>query len=96
MVLHFWEQCAMARKNAKTTLGKTLRSRGHRVLIATLVAARKKAGMTQRDLAARIKRPRSFVGRMEAGERRIDVIEFIQIARAVDGDPKELFGKLVR
>ena len=31
----------------------------------------------------RIKRPRSFVGRMEAGERRIDVIEFIELARAL-------------
>lgn len=79
----------------KSTLRKTLRSRGHRALIAILVAARKKAGMTQRDLAFRIKRPRSFVGRMEAGERRIDVIEFIEIARALEGDPKELFGKLV-
>ena len=85
----------MARKTTKAPLGKTLRSRGHRALIAILVSARRRAGMTQRELAARIRRPRSFVGRMEAGERRIDVIEFIQIVRAVDGDPKELFGKLV-
>jgi transcriptional regulator with XRE-family HTH domain len=90
MALHFWEQSAMA----KTTLGKTLRSRGHKALIAILVAERKKAGMTQRDLATRIKRPRSFVGRMEAGERRIDVIEFIEIVRALDGDPEELFAML--
>jgi len=80
---------------AKTTLRKTLRSRGHKALIAILVAARKRAGMTQRDLATRIKRPRSFVGRLEAGERRIDVIEFIEIVRAVRADPKDLFGKLV-
>ena len=80
---------------ARTTLRKTLRSRGHRSLIAVLVAARKQAGMTQRDLAARIKRPRSFVGRMEAGERRIDVVEFIELARALRADPKELFGTLV-
>jgi transcriptional regulator with XRE-family HTH domain len=91
MALHFWEQSAMA----KTTLRKTLRSRGHKALIAILVAARKRAGMTQRDLATRIKRPRSFVGRLEAGERRIDVIEFIEIVRAVRADPKDLFGKLV-
>jgi transcriptional regulator with XRE-family HTH domain len=91
MALHFWEQSTMA----KTTLGKTLRSRGHKALITILVAERKKAEMTQRDLATRIKRPRSFVGRMEAGERRIDVIEFIEIVRALDGDPEELFGKLV-
>ena len=51
--------------------------------------------MTQRDLAKRLKRPRSFVGRMEAGERRIDVIEFIEIARVLGADPKTLFGRLV-
>jgi hypothetical protein len=32
---------------------------------------------------------------MEAGERRIDVIEFIEIARALGADPTELFGRLV-
>ena len=60
-----------------------------------LVAAREKAGMTQRALAARLRRPHSFVGRMEAGERRIDVIEFIEIARAVGADPREIFERLV-
>ena len=41
------------------------------------------------------RRPRSFVGRIDAGERRIDVIEFIEIVRVLQGGPKELFGKLV-
>lgn len=80
---------------ARTTLRKTLRSRGHKNLIVILIGARKKSGLTQRDLAGRLKRPRSFVGRMEAGERRIDVIEFIEIVRALGAEPKELFGRLV-
>jgi transcriptional regulator with XRE-family HTH domain len=91
MALHFSEQSAMA----KSALRKTLRSRGHQTLIQILIEAREKAGMTQRDLAARIKRPHSFVGRMEGGERRVDVIEFIEIAKVLGADPKELFGKLV-
>jgi len=85
----------MARGTAKTPLRKTLRGKGHQALIQILVEAREKTGMTQRDLAARIKRPHSFVGRMEAGERRVDVIEFIEIARVLGADPKELFGRLV-
>lgn len=85
----------MTRSTRTTALRKTLRSRGHQTLIHILVAAREKAGLTQRDLAARIKRPHSFVGRMEAGERRVDVIEFIEIARVLGAEPKELFGKLV-
>jgi transcriptional regulator with XRE-family HTH domain len=91
MALHFPEQSAMA----STTLRKTLRSRGHRILIEVLVTARKAAGLNQRDLAARLKRPRSFVGRIESGERRIDVIEFIEIARVLEVDPRQLFAKIL-
>jgi transcriptional regulator with XRE-family HTH domain len=79
----------------KTTLRKTLRSRGHRELITLLVSTRNQAGLTQRDLAARLKRPHSFIGRIEAGERRVDVVEFIEIARVLDIDPKQLFAKLI-
>jgi transcriptional regulator with XRE-family HTH domain len=79
---------------ASTTLRKTLRTRGHKALIALLVSAREAAGLTQRDLAARLRRPRSFVGRIEAGERRVDVIEFIEIARVIGVDPGQLFSKL--
>jgi len=80
---------------AGTTLRKTLRTRGHRALIAILVEARERAGLTQRDLAARLKRPHSFVGRIEAGERRVDVIEFIEITRVMDVDPRELFAQVL-
>lgn len=95
MALHFSEQSAMTRGTARTALRKTLRSKGHQTLIHILVEAREKAGMTQRDLAARIKRPHSFVGRMEAGERRVDVIEFIEISRVLGADPRGLFGRLM-
>jgi len=80
---------------ASTTLRKTLRSRGHRILMRVLVATRETAGLTQRDLAARLRRPRSFVGRIESGERRVDVIEFIEIARVLEVDPRQLFAKIL-
>lgn len=95
MTLHFPEQGAVGRATKTTSLRKTLRGRGHKALIQILVEARKRSGVTQRGLAARIKRPHSFVGRMEAGERRVDVIEFIEIAWVLGADPRELFGKLV-
>ncbi len=79
----------------KTTLRKTLRSKGHRALIDILVKSREQAGLTQRDLAARLKRPHSFIGRIEAGERRVDVIEFIEITRVMGLDPNHLFAKLL-
>ncbi|HWZ63603.1 MAG TPA: helix-turn-helix transcriptional regulator [Steroidobacteraceae bacterium] len=78
-----------------SVLRKTLRSQSHRAMIRILVAARDKAGLTQRQLADRLRRPHSFVGRMEAGERRVDVVEFIEIARVLGADPRELFELLL-
>jgi transcriptional regulator with XRE-family HTH domain len=80
---------------ARPKLRKTLRGPGHQRVIAILVGAREAAGMTQRQLAAELNRPHSFVGRIEAGERRIDIIEFIEIARILGADPKRLFDQLL-
>lgn len=80
---------------ARTTLRKSLRTHGHRKLIGVLTKARNAAGLTQRDLALRLKRPHSFVGRLEAGERRLDVVEFIEIAKALEADPAKLFALLI-
>jgi len=65
------------------------------VLRQLLVEARKTAGLTQHEVARRIDRPQSFVAKYEGGERRVDVIEFISIARALDQDPARLFAALV-
>jgi transcriptional regulator with XRE-family HTH domain len=81
---------------ASNTLRKTLRSRGNKILIELLVTARKSAGLTQRDLADRLKRPHSFIGRIEAGERRVDVVEFIEIARVLGADPHAILERLVK
>jgi transcriptional regulator with XRE-family HTH domain len=80
---------------SKPKLRKTLRGAGHRRVIAVLVAARRAAKLTQRELAMELRRPHSFVGRIEAGERRVDIIEFIEIARILKADPKRLFEQLL-
>ncbi len=74
---------------------KNLRSQKHRALIAAIVDARQAAGLTQRELAAKLKRSNSFVWKIEAGERRVDVLEFIEIAKGVGVDPTELMGRVV-
>jgi transcriptional regulator with XRE-family HTH domain len=65
---------------------KSLRSPAHVRLLELLVAAREKAGMTQQQLADRLGKPQSFISKYEGGERRIDVIEFITIAEALEMD----------
>jgi transcriptional regulator with XRE-family HTH domain len=59
-----------------------------------LVQARKDSGLTQVDLAARLSRPQSFVSKVERGERRVDVIEFLEISRALEIDPFSLLKAL--
>lgn len=74
---------------------KSLKSAEYERLIALLVAARQKAGIRQRALAEALDRPQSFVAKYEGGERRLDVIEFIEIAKALDVDPLKLFRQFV-
>jgi transcriptional regulator with XRE-family HTH domain len=62
----------------------------HQEFIQFLVTARKAAGITQVELAALLGRPQSFVSKVERGERRVDVIEFCQIAEALGHDPSLL------
>ena len=55
-----------------------------------LVRARKTARVTQAVLSEALGRPQSFVAKYESGERRLDVAEFVGIARAMGADPFEM------
>ena len=59
----------------------------YRRLCALLVRARESAGLRQVDVAERLAKPQSYVSKVELGERRLDVVEFIEFARAIDADP---------
>ena len=69
---------------------KTLHSADYARFLALLKAARKDAGVVQQELADKLGKPQSFVAKVEGGERRIDVIEFIAIAKAIGRDPLRL------
>ena len=66
----------------------------HERLRSLLIEARSAAGVTQAELAARLARPQSFVSKIERGERRLEIVEFIEIAQALGIDPAELIAKL--
>jgi transcriptional regulator with XRE-family HTH domain len=68
-------------------LGKTLRSARHKLLVDFIVSKREAAGLTQAQLAGKLGEYQSFVARLESGQRRIDVVEFLELASVLGFDP---------
>lgn len=68
----------------------------YRVLRGFLRELREGAGLTQRELGKRLKKPQSWVYNCETGNRRVDVTEFIAWVEACGEEPKRAFGKLVK
>lgn len=77
-------------------MGRHLRSVKHRALIAAIVEARQAVGLSQREFAKKLKRTNNFVWRIEAGERQVNVLEFIEIAKAAGVEADELLRRISR
>jgi transcriptional regulator with XRE-family HTH domain len=60
-----------------------------------LIEYRLKQGATQTQLAERLGRPQSFVSKYENGERRLDLIEFLDIAATLEIDPFDFIKELL-
>lgn len=69
-------------------------SEAYASFLKVLVDARKASGLTQTELADRIGRKQGFVSIVENGVRRVDIIEFCAIAKAIGRDPIELFAEV--
>ena len=75
-------------------MGRWVSSPSYQAAVRVLVEARKAAGLTQRELALRIGRPYTVIANIERGERQIDVVEFIAIARALGAGELELMARI--
>ena len=60
-----------------------------------LIEAREKAGLTQGALAKKLGRPQSFVAKYEGGERRLDMVEFLWVTKAMKVDPLRVLRTLI-
>jgi transcriptional regulator with XRE-family HTH domain len=76
-------------------MSRTLRSPRHQALTALLVDERRKAGLTQAQVAAKLGRYQSFVASIESGQRRVDVVEFLDFAEVIGFDPRGAIKKLL-
>lgn len=77
-------------------VGRHPGSARHRALIAAIIEARRATGLSQREFAAKVKRSHNFVWRIEAGERQVNVLDFIEIAKGAGLKPAELMNRVMR
>jgi transcriptional regulator with XRE-family HTH domain len=75
-------------------MSRTLQSARHEALIALLVEKRREAGLTQAQVAKKLKRYQSYVATVESRQRRIDVVEFLDFADAIGFDPRDAIKRL--
>jgi transcriptional regulator with XRE-family HTH domain len=75
---------------------KSLFTRKHTQLRRLLTKARKDAKLTQTALAHRLNRRQAYISRIERGERRIDVVEFLDLAHAIGFNPATFIGQFER
>jgi transcriptional regulator with XRE-family HTH domain len=75
-------------------LAGTVHTDAYRKLLNALVEARCAAGLSQANLAKKLGKPASFVGKYELGERRLDVIELLVVLKVLGYAPEELLALL--
>jgi transcriptional regulator with XRE-family HTH domain len=68
----------------------------HRAIASAIATARRHAQLSQRQLAGTLGVPPNWIQRIESLERRVDVAEFIAIARALNVNPVSLLTRVLR
>ena len=71
-------------------VNETIFNPKYKSMINSLITIRKQRGISQRDLAIKLNKAHSYIGRIETFERRLDVVDLINIARALDLSDKEI------
>lgn len=75
---------------------RSVYSPAYRRMCEWLVDARQRQGLTQAQVAQRLGKPQSFVSKYERGERRLDLVEVVEISAVLSADPCELMGELAQ
>lgn len=77
-------------------MAKSVYSRESKILAEFLANARKRAGLLQAEVAQKMSNDQTIISKIESGQRRIDVVEFHDYAKAIGHDPAEFFGDLIK
>lgn len=69
---------------------KTIYHDDYRMLINKLIMIRKNTNFTQLEIAQKLQKPQSYIAKIENFERKLDVLEFVQICYALGVKPSEV------
>lgn len=69
---------------------KTIYQEPYLRLVQALVQARKNAGLTQTQVAEKLSKPQSYIAKVEGADRKLDVMEFVELCEAIHQNPSEL------
>lgn len=70
---------------------RSLSNPNYQQLCKYLIQVREENNLTQVEVAQRLHKPQSYVSKYERGERRLDILEFIDLAKALDIPPDAFF-----
>ncbi|MHA6644610.1 helix-turn-helix domain-containing protein [Mesorhizobium sp. A623] len=77
-------------------MAKSVHSQRHMMIAAALAEARRAKGLKQVEVAAALGRRQPFIANIESGERRVDLVELLDLAAIIDLDLPNLIVKLAR
>ena len=86
----------MSASERETSVSNPIFGDEYPAIVATLIEARIQAGLSQRQLAQRLGRSQSHVCMIERRQRRIEMVEFCNIATALRLEPEALFARILR
>ncbi|HNE92236.1 MAG TPA: helix-turn-helix transcriptional regulator [Agitococcus sp.] len=69
---------------------KTIYQESYQAFIKQLVLARKACGLTQMQVAEKLSKPQSYIAKVEGADRKLDVMEFVELCQAINVDPTTL------
>ena len=64
----------------------SIHSKRYKSVVQNLQKARHESGLTQVEVAEKLKKPQSYVSKVERGERRLDVVELVLFAKIYKKD----------
>lgn len=70
-------------------MNKTIHRPEYKVLLKWLISKREQKGISARKLSAQLNSAHSWVSKIESGERRLDLLEYVKICKVLEIDPCE-------